>query len=70
MSAEAEHVHVPIDNERYLADVLQDSRLGRDSQVHARKELVFKKLTFTSDDTQIREPRFHELCYLQVRLYT
>lgn len=57
-----EEEHSMIDSEEYVGDLLQQAQ--RDGG--PAKCLLFKKALFSSEDNEITEPRFTELCFLQV----
>ena len=57
--------HIPLDDNRYIADVLyemKNSKQQRDSQ----SKLLFKKRMFRETDETITETQFINLSYVQV----
>ena len=69
--------HALVDDNRYVADVLADFRVGRAGREYAASKLLFKKRMFRETDESILEPVFISLSYvqaqydyLQARIYT
>lgn len=54
-----------VNKDAYMADVLLELKGSKARGVH--KSLLFKKQIFNADDAEIKEQRFVELCFLQVR---
>ena len=59
--------HALVDDNRYVADVLADFRLGRAGREYAASKLLFKKRMFRETDESILEPVFISLSYVQAQ---
>ena len=59
--------HALIEENRYVADVLADFRVGRAGREFAASKLLFKKRMFRETDESILEPVFISLSYVQAQ---
>ena len=59
--------HALVDDNRYVADVLADFRVGRAGREYAASKLLFKKRMFRETDESILEPVFISLSYVQAQ---
>ncbi len=59
--------HALVDDNRYVADVLADFRVGRAGREYAASKLLFRKRMFRETDESILEPVFISLSYVQAQ---
>ena len=59
--------HALVDDNRYVADVLADFRVGRAGRECAASRLLFRKRMFRETDETVLEPVFISLSYVQAQ---